>query len=165
MIRKTHAFTITCTTALALVSGAQAQERFGPYAGGTLGLATDSDHTPFVSAFVGIDRQFGTMIAGAELEHSRTDIGTASGNLDRITRLKLRLGVARRQDRVYGIFGAARSGGAFGAHPGYVLGVGYERRIAEPVSLGAELLHHGFDAPAGGMQKVNTFSMRAIYQF
>lgn len=150
-------------------TGAKAQglDWTGAYAGGTLGLVTNPDDSAFVSGFAGYDRQTGGLLTGVELEHSQTDIGTNAGTVDNMTRLKLRVGSARGDDLVYGVLGAATAGGSFGNDEGYLVGVGYERRISGPVSLGAELLHHRFDNLGGGGRDVgiNTFSMRATYRF
>lgn len=139
----------------------------GPYVGASLGVATSSDTDMLRSLNAGVNSRRGGLLLGAEVEVADSEIDTAAGRIDRITRLKSRAGVLRRGVHYYAVGGVAQTRADFGSDVGYVLGLGVETHMSDAVTLGAELLHHGFtDVDGAGRDvSVNTLTARLNYMF
>ena len=164
-----------CASGLAALVALTAPARGGPleeawdgaYAGASLGVATSADGEVLRSLHGGQSWARGGMTYGVEVELAETDIGSPAGRVDRIARLKGRLGVVHRQAHVYALAGVAQMQGRFGRDNGYLLGLGAETHLSDRVTLGAELLHHrvaDFDG-SGEDFELNTLSGRLSYQF
>lgn len=154
--------------ALLAANHAEAEEGSwdGAYLGASLGVATSDGDDSLRSLHGGILRDRGGMTLGAELEVIETDIGTRAGPIERMVRAKARIGTVRNDVHYYGVAGLVEAEGRFGDDTGYVLGVGAETQLGSHVSVGAELLHHGFGNFAGsGDLGVNTLTARMTYHF
>ncbi|MBY5974235.1 porin family protein [Ferrimonas balearica] len=139
----------------------------GAYLGASLGVATDADGDVMRSLHGGYLEQRGTTTYGVELELAETDIGSPAGPVDKIARVKGRLGMVRREVHVYAVAGLAKMQGRFGSDTGFVLGAGAETHLTEHVTLGGELLHHqvsDFDG-TGERFSMNTLTGRLNYRF
>jgi outer membrane immunogenic protein len=95
---------------------------------------------------------FGTVVAGAELDYDTADIdlgATAGNTLDNVARLKLMAGTELGRSLVYGTAGAARAsatvGGADLSDTGWFLGAGMDYAISDRMTVGGELLQHQFN--------------------
>lgn len=139
----------------------------GPYVGASLGVATSADNDALRSLNAGINSRRGASLLGAEVEVAGSRIATAAGGIDRMVRLKTRAGLLRRGVHYYAVGGLAQARADFGNDVGYLMGVGVETHVSDNVTIGAELLHHGFtDVDGGGTDvSVNTLTGRLSYIF
>lgn len=139
----------------------------GAYLGASLGVATDADGDALRSLHGGYLEQRGATTYGVELDLAETDIGSPAGPVDKIARVKGRLGMVRKEVHVYAVAGLAHMQGRFGSDTGLVLGAGAETHLTEHVTLGGELLHHqvsDFDG-TGESFSMNTLTGRLNYRF
>jgi outer membrane immunogenic protein len=112
---------------------------------------------------------------GPEFQYDWADVDVSDGDdeisLDEIARLKLIAGreVAGGQGLVYGSGGIAYSSldsagdifdGFDGSDTNWVLGLGYDHRVGENWTVGAEYQYHDFDDI-----NVNTIHLKAAYRF
>ncbi|WP_010137525.1 outer membrane protein [Oceanicola sp. S124] len=139
----------------------------GVYVGASLGVATSADNDALQSLNAGINSRRGSIVLGAEGEIARTGIDTSAGRIDRITRLKSRVGLVDGGTQYYAVGGVAEASGDFGSSVGYILGLGVETHVRDNVTIGAELLHHGFRDVGGAARdiEVNTLTGRVNYMF
>ncbi|MBR9764937.1 MAG: outer membrane beta-barrel protein [Rhodobacteraceae bacterium] len=153
--------------ALAGRPAAAADSWTGSYVGASLGVATSADTDMLQSLNAGITSRRGAMVLGAEAEIARSRIVTDAGRLDRLVRIKSRVGVVNSGVQYYAVGGLAQAQGDFGGTVGYLAGVGLETHIRDNVTIGAELLHHGFrDVDGAGRDvEVNTLTGRVNYRF
>ncbi|QPM90755.1 outer membrane protein [Pseudooceanicola algae] len=139
----------------------------GFYLGGNLGWVLDADGGIGKSLHLGYNMQIDRLVVGAELEQSRTDIGTSRGHISEVTRVKMRAGYAEGRSYYYGLAGVAEVQGFFGKVDATVLGVGMDYDIGRDISIGAEFLHHIINDfnDAGDNLGVNTLTLRATLNF
>jgi outer membrane immunogenic protein len=108
----------------------------------------------------------------ADLSVSDSDTG-ASASFDEIGRLKLIVGYELGNGLLYGSGGAAygKVNGDTkvfdGSETSYVLGLGYDWRVADNWSVGAEYQYHKFKGFGTGDTdiKLNTIHLKAAYRF
>lgn len=99
----------------------------------------------------GYRRDFGTFVAGAELDYDKADIdlGATGDTLDDVARLKLIGGTKFGRSLVYGTLGAAHANATIGgvglSDNGYVYGAGFDYAVTDRWTVGGELLQHKFD--------------------
>lgn len=152
----------------------------GGYVGAQLGYGDiDSDgagldgNGTIGGVFAGYRADFGKFVAGAELNYdaSNIDLGSGTGTLDNVTRLKLIGGADLGRTLVYGTIGAAYAeatvGGATLKDNGYFAGVGVDYMLNDSWSVGGEYLAHRFnDFDNSGVDlKVNTIEAKVSYKF
>jgi len=150
---------------LAAPAAAQSRDWTGFYAGTNLGYDGD---TGIVSLHAGYDRDLYAFVLGAELEAGETDIrAPGGGRVDQIYRLKLRAGRDLGDTMVYGVAGVAHASGRGADETGYLVGLGVEHRLDSHISIGAELLQHGFGeyGNTGRSLDVQTLSARVSWRF
>ncbi len=155
----------------------------GFYAGGSLGYADASDEAATFSdefngltygVHAGYDYDFGSFVAGGELELSGfdvTDTNTAT-SIDSVARLKLRAGYDAGDFLPYATIGLAQlntSGAPLGDvdDDGTFYGLGVDYRMGSNIRVGGEVLKHDFDDYAGSGLNVDatTASLRVAFEF
>ena len=103
-----------------------------------------------------------------------TDPNTGnSASFDEMARLKAIVGKAVGNGMVYGSVGYAYSDfdgvGTFfdGGGDSYLVGLGYDHRVSENWTVGAEYMHHSFGGvgAGGGDVDVNTVHIKATHRF
>ncbi|NIZ08258.1 outer membrane protein [Pseudooceanicola sp. HF7] len=157
-----------CATAFATSAAANDSNWTGPYIGGNIGWVLDGPEDGLgKSLHLGYNRQMNNTVIGLELEHSRTDIGTSAGPIDKVYRLKTRAGYAEDQMFYYGVVGLARMEGFFGQEEAYVVGLGVEYDLQNDFSIGTEFLYHGISDfnDSGESLGINTLTVRATWNF
>ncbi|WP_187429414.1 hypothetical protein ROLI_031940 [Roseobacter fucihabitans] len=119
---------------------------------------------------------------GPEFQYDFADITVTdatsgdTASFDEIARLKFIAGYELGNGLLYGSAGVAYSSfdnagavfdGLDGSDTSYVLGFGYDHRIAEDWTLGGEYMYHSFSnaGAAGGDVDVNTVHIKATYRF
>jgi outer membrane immunogenic protein len=131
----------------------------GAYAGVQLGYADIDSNGAGLDGYGttygihgGYRWDFGSYVAGAELDYDSADIdlGTVAGDtLDDVARLKLMGGAKFGNSLLYGTVGAARASATVGGlelqDTGYFIGAGLDYAVSERVTVGGELLQHQFD--------------------
>lgn len=138
-----------------------AQDWTGFYLGGQIGWGgfdaegaglDVSDDAAFGRVHAGYTHDFGNFIPGGEAEVEATGlegrVGAATGQVDRIARLKLRAGPDLGQSVVYGTVGLAKAwaeaAGTEYDDTGYTVGLGVDHRLAGNWVIGGELLYDRF---------------------
>ena len=173
------------------IAAAPAADWSGPYAGLQLGYGfselnldpgdiDELDSDGVIGGFhIGYLWDFGDWVVGPELQYDAAELSvdgdSGSGSFDEIARLKVRAGRDLGQSMVYGSAGFAYTNfdGLSGVddidfeEPGYVLGVGYDYRLNQGWTVGAEYQWHrfndfGFD---GNDVDLQTVHLRASYNF
>jgi opacity protein-like surface antigen len=153
----------------------------GLYAGGQLGWGwasivesgdPDIDGDGYVGGVhIGYNRDFGTFVAGIELDYNLANIefdDPTEPTIDRLARLKLRAGFDMGQTLIYAAAGIARAEADDGTSgSGNVYGIGIDHRFSDRWSAGAEYLRHDFDDFfSGGINlEVQTLQARLSYHF
>lgn len=131
----------------------------GFYAGAQIGYAdVDSNgggldgYGALGGVHAGYRYDFGTFVAGAELDYDTADIdlGTTAGDtLDDVARLKLTAGTEFGRSLVYGTVGAAQASATVGgtelSDNGYFYGAGLDYAVTDSWTVGGELMQHKFD--------------------
>jgi outer membrane immunogenic protein len=116
---------------------------------------------------------------GPEVQFDWTDMSVTdpdtgdTANLDQMARLKLILGYETGPGLLFASAGYAYTSvdGVTdfldGSSDGYSLGVGYDWRVNDTWTVGAEYLYNSFDGigDSGGDVDVNTVYLRAMYRF
>lgn len=115
---------------------------------------------------------------GPEIQYDFADMTITNSNgqsasFDEIARLKLIAGYEVGNGLLYGSAGLAYAkmdgiGDFFdGSTSDYVLGLGYDWRIGDNWSVGAEYMYHSFDGigASGGDVDVSTIQVKAAYRF
>lgn len=111
----------------------------------------------------------------ADLEITDATSGDTA-SFDEIARLKLVAGYEIGQGLLYGTAGVAyasldSAGAVFdgidGSDTSWVIGVGYDYRVAENWTVGGEYMYHNFDGlgASGDDVNVNTLHLKATYRF
>lgn len=171
---------IAATAALTLMAPALATPALaGDWTGAYVGLGVgntdfdgpgifDGDDVSY-GLHAGYDFDFGDFVLGGELEYDWTDVSLAggAGQLDSMSRLKLKAGYDFGQALGYAIVGAARANSSIGDDSGLVYGLGVAYAINDQFTLSGEYLRHdfnnfngtGFDATA------DVFNIRASFRF
>ena len=95
------------------------------------------------------DYDFGNVVAGVVVSADKLNIDLDPGvDVDGVARLGGRLGFDSGRNWYYATAGYAKlftDGGGVGDSDGYFAGLGYEVRLTETLSAGAEVLYHEFD--------------------
>ena len=113
----------------------------------------------------GYDYDLGNWVLGAGIDYDWTDIGIGGVNVDNLARLKLRAGYDLGQGLAYGTAGVEKAFTTAGDDTGWIAGLGYEHKLTDNISLGAEALYHsysnfngsGVDADGTTLQVKTTF--------
>lgn len=138
---------------------AQGNDWSGAYVGAQLGYGDVDANLPAFEGYgglgglhIGYRWDWGTFIAGAELNHDTAsiDLGAVAGNsIDSIARLKLIGGTEIGTDLLYGTIGAASAEATIAAldasDNGYFYGAGLAHPMWNRWIIGAEVLQHNFD--------------------
>lgn len=119
---------------------------------------------------------------GPEFQYDFADISVTdkssgdTASFDEIARLKLIVGYELGNGLLYGSAGIAYASfddagtvfdGFDGSDTSYVVGLGYDYRVAENWTVGGEYMYHSFSGigSAGGDVDVNTVHLKASYRF
>ncbi|MGI3168885.1 outer membrane protein [Pseudooceanicola sp. C21-150M6] len=144
----------------------------GGYFGGSLGYADidgggASGDGVIGGLQLGYDYDFGSFVAGAELEALGSDVDLGGVSLDNMYRLKARMGYDAGPALIYATGGYANADSSIGNDDGWVAGVGAEYMMTDKVSVGGEYLYHEFNDFNGSGTDVtgNTFAARVNYRF
>ncbi len=117
----------------------------------------------------GYDYDFGQFVMGAAIDYDAADIDIGNGStIDSIARLKLRAGYDLGQTLVYMTAGGARAETSnLGSDDGWLVGLGFERRLTDSLSVGSELNYHKFDNfNSSGLElEATTVQVKAIFRF
>ncbi|SLN74519.1 hypothetical protein PSM7751_04166 [Pseudooceanicola marinus] len=138
----------------------------GAYAGVNLGYGDldrnccDLDGTAY-GLQVGYDYDFGTWVAGGEIEYQANDM--ASNRAYDSLRLKGRLGYDLGETLVYGVAGSTYIMDDWG----YAVGLGAEYMLTDTVSVGGEYIYEQIDDFNGGSDDLtaNSLAARVNYRF
>ena len=117
--------------------------------------------------------------AGPEFQYDWADVSVTDPNtgntatFNEMARLKAVVGKAMGNGFLYGTLGYAYADfdgvGTFfnGSGDSYLVGVGYDHRVSDNWTVGAEYMYHAFDGvgTAGGDVDVNTVHLKATYRF
>lgn len=152
----------------------------GPYGGVQLGygfadtnLANVDGNGIVGGAHLGYDYDFGDYFMGVEgdFDFAGIDLTGNAGSLDSVGRLKLRGGFDTGPALVYATGGAAYAnatlGGTGRSDWGWFGGVGMAYGVTENMTIGGEVLYHGFNDFDGTGIDVNatTITARASWRF
>lgn len=117
----------------------------------------------------GYDFDFGNWVAGVGLDYDFTDIDLGgAAAVENVLRVKARGGVKLGSGLAYLTAGYANaSTDKLGSDGGWLAGVGYEHKLNDRFSLGAEILYHEFsDFNGSGIDvDATTVQVRAAYRF
>lgn len=129
----------------------------GAYVGGQYGYADMESSTNALNGngflgglHAGYQLDYGSYVVGGEFDYDIADIdlGGATGTVDEIYRLKLKVGLDTGDVLYYGLVGGARAnveiGGVKQHDTGYLYGVGSDIQITESVVLGGQVIYHDF---------------------
>ncbi|WP_407495122.1 outer membrane protein [Pseudooceanicola sp. MF1-13] len=144
----------------------------GPYLGTSLGYG-DYDaggangSGASLGGFAGYDYDFGSIVAGGEVQYFGNDITIGGTALNQVTRVKGRLGYDAGNVLLYGTGGYTNAQSSAGNGDGYVAGFGMDYQFANGVTLGAEYLYNEYDNFAGTGTKLtgNTIEARLGFRF
>ncbi|EAR50580.1 possible outer membrane protein [Oceanicola granulosus HTCC2516] len=151
----------------------------GAYGGVQLGYGqTDGDvfaeeeEGALYGGFVGYQRDFGSIVAGAELDYLGTDItNDATGtDIDSLARAKLRVGYDAGNFLPYATGGYAMantSGGLEADADGYFYGVGADYMVTDRIAVGGEITKNEFEDFDGSGDDfgMTTASARVSFRF
>ena len=149
----------------------------GPYVGVQLGFgdfdvgggglnASDDGFVGGVHA--GYNWDVGNYVVGGEIDIDGTDISlTGLGDVDTITRLKVRAGPEYGDTFLYGTVGAAYADGNGFGEWGWVAGIGLDWQVSPQWVLGGDVLYQEFDDvnAAGADLDGTTVRVRASFRF
>ena len=116
-------------------------------------------------AFAGYDYDFGSYVAGGEVQYIGHDVVVGGAKLQDMWRVKGRLGYDAGKTLIYGTAGYASASTNAGDSDGYVAGVGFDYRFDNNITLGAEYLYNEFDNIGGNKLSGNTIEARIGYRF
>lgn len=120
-------------------------------------------------AHLGYDYDFGQFVLGGAVEYDAGEIKLDSADtLESITRLKARAGLDLGNGLAYLTGGAARATAEnLGTSDGGFYGLGYEHKVTDNVTLGAEVLEHTFTDfnDTNTDLDATTAQLRASYRF
>ena len=168
---------IAVAALLALSPAVVSAEGFdGPYVGlqfGTaevdtnVGVTGDDD---LLGVHAGLLLSTGALVYGAEIDFDELSVPLSggSGELDTVSRLKLRGGYDLGGALVYGTTGFAHARTSdLGDDNGYFFGLGAEFDLPAPGRVGVEYLSHAFDEFDGSAVDVDadTFTLRYSFNF
>lgn len=144
----------------------------GGYVGAQLGygdyeLGAASGNGASLGSFAGYDYDFGSVVAGGEVQYFGNDIAIGGTALNQVTRVKGRLGYDAGNTLIYGTAGYSHAQSSAGDGDGYVAGVGMDYRFDNGVTVGAEYLYNEYDnfAGSGSDLKGNTIEARVGFRF
>ncbi|MEM6465591.1 MAG: outer membrane beta-barrel protein [Pseudomonadota bacterium] len=150
----------------------------GAYVGGQIGLGQgevgDTDADGLIGGVhAGYDYDFGALVVGGavDLDLAQIELDGDAGEIDRVFRLKGRVGYDLGQALVYGTAGlahaAAEVGGTDLDDTGAFYGLGLDYRVTDAWTVGAEVLRHSFDDfdDSGADVEVDTLQLRAGFRF
>jgi len=117
----------------------------------------------------GYNQDFGRFVLGGELDYDFSDISLSggAGDIDNISRAKVKAGYDLGSTLLYATAGIARADTDLGTDNGEFYGVGVNYQFSPAWTLGGEILAHQFeDFNATGTDiDVDTISLRASYNF
>ncbi len=115
----------------------------------------------------GYDWDLGDWVVGVGADVNFTGLETKAGDIDTLTRLKLRGGYDFGDALLYATAGASYAASSdFDNDWGYFGGVGLEYRVSDTVSLTGELVTHRFDSFHDGKSlNANTAIIGINYRF
>jgi opacity protein-like surface antigen len=170
---------LACGAAAALWTGAAAAETplggggwDGAYFGGQLGTGnlTDGGTGGTGGLFVGIQRDRGTWILGAQADAVAADLAAPGGDrLDRLIRLQAKAGVDHGRVLIYGTAGLAygwgetASGDAGAA--GWTAGLGADYRLNDRTALGGRAVYQDLGRFDGGGGDLRATTLEAVVSF
>lgn len=147
---------IAASTCVAAPAIAQDVDWSGPYAGfefgqsiADMGKGDDGNGTAF-GLQAGYRRDFGGFILGGEAQYDWTDLelGDGAGSVDSLAQLKVDAGYDVGPWMFYGTLGASYARAELDGDDydewGWLGGVGADYLVTDRVTIGAEVLHHGF---------------------
>ncbi|KPN63448.1 Opacity protein [Aliiroseovarius crassostreae] len=147
----------------------------GGYIGAEIGYGDIGTNAPGANGdgliggiIAGYDYDFGTWVAGLGIDYDVTDIDIGDeANLEHVLRLKARGGPKLGRGLAYLTGGYAHTSLEDRDDSGYFIGLGYEHRMTDNFSVGAELLYHEFsDFDGSGVDvDATTIQLRASYRF
>lgn len=152
----------------------------GLYAGGSLGYGDVTGSTTIgedvngltYGLHAGYMYDLGSVVLGAELEYSMTEISddTIGLDVDSVLRGKVRVGYDAGDFLPYVTVGAAQlttSGAIDDSGTGYLYGIGADYQMTDSIRLGAEVLQHEFEDYAGSGIDVSatTLGVRVSFAF
>ena len=144
----------------------------GGYVGGQLGfgnydLGGSSGDGGSLGGFAGYDYDFGSVVAGGELQYLGNDINVGGTDLNDVTRVKARLGYDAGSTLLYTTAGYTNASSSIGSGDGYVAGVGMDYKFDNGMTLGAEYLYNEYDnfAGSGNTLSGNTIEARLGFRF
>ncbi|PRY23185.1 putative outer membrane protein [Aliiruegeria haliotis] len=140
----------TAAALVASVPAYAADDWGGSYVGVQLGFGDTGEGSkkryPTFGVQAGHDWQIDNWVVGLGVDSYHGEIGTGFGNLDSLSRVKVRGGYAFGDTLAYVSAGASYGMSRdFGNDWGYSAGIGVEHRISERVSLTGEISQHRFD--------------------
>ncbi|MGV6803424.1 MAG: outer membrane protein [Ruegeria sp.] len=154
---------------------AWAEDWTGAYAGFSFGYSDASGpggsggNTGNIGANIGYDLDLGSFVVGGEFEYDRLnlDLGATEGNLDAVSRLKLRGGYEFGSALGYVVVGAARANASGDNDTAAVYGIGVAYPIGERVIISGEALRQNFSnaTRSRGDLDTNTFNLRTTFRF
>ncbi len=174
-MRKILPLVTTAVTLAAAPAMAQTYDWTGAYGGVELGYA-DVDRSPggsdegFIGGFIaGYDYDLGNnFVIGAGLDFDFADINNGGLEVEQIFRAKVRAGYAIGPGLIYATGGYAWANtDNSGSDNGYVIGGGYEHRVTQNFSVGAEILYHDFNSfnNSGSDLEATTVQLRGAFRF
>lgn len=152
----------------------------GAYIGGQLGFGdfdatggglNTSDDGLVGGIHGGYNWDIGPYVVGVEADIDGADISLGAGDLDSITRLKVRGGPDLGRTFLYGTVGAAFADGTAGgvnfSDWGYVIGLGIDYQLQDQWVIGGDVLYHEIKdiTPAGADLEGTVVRLRASYRF
>ena len=154
---------------------ALAEDWTGAYAGFTFGY-TDADgpggsgsNSGSIGASIGYDLDLGSFVVGGELEYDRLnlDLGASEGNLDSVSRVKLRGGYEFGPALGYVVVGAARANISGDSDTAAVYGIGVAYPLGDRLIISGEALRQNFNdvTRSRGDLDTNTFNLRTTFRF
>ncbi|MDA5093783.1 outer membrane beta-barrel protein [Aliiroseovarius sp. KMU-50] len=158
------------------ISRASTPDWTGPYVGAQIGYGDVNASVGAANGdgiiggiIAGYDFDMGDWVLGVGLDYdfAEIDVGTAT-TLENILRVKARGGRKVGSGLIYGTAGYAHaSTSSLGSDGGFFVGAGYEQRISDRFSFGAEVLYHEFSSFNGSANAIDatTVHLRGIWRF
>ena len=148
----------------------------GFYAGAQVGYgdvstnAAVSGDGALYGLHAGYNHDFGSVVAGGEVDYDWSDISLTggAGDIDSVARAKVRLGYDAGRVLVYGTGGFAQAEtSALGDDDGTFFGAGADYMISPSTVVGLEYLNHDFENfnGSGTDITVDTFRLKGSFRF
>lgn len=141
----------------------------GFYLGGQVATSIDEDTAEgeTYGLFAGYNKDFGSIVAGAELGYAdASDLTVAGEAADEIVTAKAKVGYDLGSFLPYATVGAAQLKTAAGDDTGYTYGVGVDYALTNAWTIGAEIAQYEFEEFNGGADvSATTAGLRAAFNF